>query len=174
MSEGLKREYEFWLQNVKEEELLEELKSVAESPKEIEDRFYKALAFGTGGLRGIIGAGTNRMNVYTVGKATFGLAEYLLETGGTSIAIAYTTKMDLIRLFRSIINRLSFVRSWDRNSMKCQHNHKMGNSKSKMLSVWVNHNRDKNSMLCWNNHRNSSNVSGQRLQASVLRTQGRI
>ena len=92
MSEALKKEYEFWLENVKEEELLEELKSVAESPKEIEDRFYKALAFGTGGLRGIIGAGTNRMNVYTVGKATFGLAEYLLETGGTSIAIAYDSR----------------------------------------------------------------------------------
>ena len=92
MNNLVKQEYDFWLQNAKEKEILEELKSVAENPKEMEDRFYKALSFGTGGLRGIIGAGTNRMNVYTVGKATFGLAEYLLETGGTSIAIAYDSR----------------------------------------------------------------------------------
>ena len=92
MNTSVKTEYEFWLQNAKEKERLEELTAVAENPKEIEDRFYKALSFGTGGLRGIIGAGTNRMNVYTVGKATFGLAEYLLETGGTSIAIAYDSR----------------------------------------------------------------------------------
>ena len=49
--------------------------------KEIEDRFYKELEFGTAGLRGIIGAGTNRMNQYTVGKATQGLANYIIEQG---------------------------------------------------------------------------------------------
>lgn len=92
MNNLVKQEYDFWLQNAKEKEILDELKSVAENPKEMEDRFYKALSFGTGGLRGIIGAGTNRMNVYTVGKATFGLAEYLLETGGNSIAIAYDSR----------------------------------------------------------------------------------
>ena len=92
MNTSVKTEYDFWLQNAKEEEILQELTAVAENPKEIEDRFYKALSFGTGGLRGVIGAGTNRMNVYTVGKATFGLAEYLLETGGTSIAIAYDSR----------------------------------------------------------------------------------
>ena len=92
MNNSVKQEYDFWLQNAKEKEILDELKSVAENPKEMEDRFYKALSFGTGGLRGIIGAGTNRMNVYTVGKATFGLAEYLLETGGNSIAIAYDSR----------------------------------------------------------------------------------
>ena len=92
MNEAVKKEYELWLQKVEEKELIEELNSVAQTPKEIEDRFYKSLAFGTGGLRGIIGAGTNRMNIYSVGKATFGLAEYLLETGGTSIAIAYDSR----------------------------------------------------------------------------------
>ena len=92
MSDAVKNEYGFWLNNVKEKELLDELNLVAENPKEIEDRFYKALSFGTGGLRGVIGAGTNRMNVYTVGKATFGLAEYLLETAGNSIVIAYDSR----------------------------------------------------------------------------------
>ena len=92
MMDAVKKEYELWLQTVKEKELLDELQAVAENPKEIEDRFYKALSFGTGGLRGVIGAGTNRMNVYTVGKATFGLAEYLLQTGGTSIVIAYDSR----------------------------------------------------------------------------------
>ena len=91
MNDVIKKEYELWLQNAKEE-FVEELKAVAENSKEMEDRFYKALAFGTGGLRGVLGAGTNRMNIYTVGKATFGLAEYLLETGGRSIAIAYDSR----------------------------------------------------------------------------------
>ena len=66
-------EFERWLQNA-DEETQAELLSVADNAKEVEDRFYKALSFGTGGLRGIIGAGTNRMNDYTVGKATLGLA----------------------------------------------------------------------------------------------------
>ena len=62
--------------------------------KEIEDRFYKDLAFGTGGLRGIMGAGSNRMNRYTVGKATLGLARYLKSKndGEISVAIAYDTR----------------------------------------------------------------------------------
>ena len=50
--------------------------------KVIEDRFYRDLEFGTGGLRGVMGAGTNRMNKYTVGKATTGLADYLIDTFG--------------------------------------------------------------------------------------------
>lgn len=62
--------------------------------KEIEDRFYKELQFGTGGLRGIIGAGTNRMNIYTVGKATQGLAEYILSRNGAErgVVIAYDSR----------------------------------------------------------------------------------
>ena len=85
-------EYERWLAKVQDSEIKNELLSVFGNDKEIEDRFYKSLTFGTGGLRGIIGAGTNRMNIYTVGKATFGLAEYLLSTGGKSIVIAYDSR----------------------------------------------------------------------------------
>ena len=85
-------EFTRWLEKVEDYELKAELLSIEGNEKEIEDRFYKALTFGTGGLRGIIGAGTNRMNIYTVGKATFGLAEYLLSTGGTSIVIAYDSR----------------------------------------------------------------------------------
>lgn len=78
--------------------------------KEIEDRFYKDLAFGTGGLRGIMGAGSNRMNEYTVGKATLGLANYLKSKndGELSVAIAYDTRLnsadfawDTARIFAS-------------------------------------------------------------------------
>lgn len=86
------KEFERWLEKVQDGEVKAELLSVVGNEKEIEDRFYKALSFGTGGLRGIIGAGTNRMNIYTVGKATFGLAEYLLATGGNSIVIAYDSR----------------------------------------------------------------------------------
>ena len=85
-------EFERWLEKAEDKEIKAELLSVAENDKEIEDRFYKSLTFGTGGLRGIIGAGTNRMNIYTVGKATFGLAKYLNMTGGNSIVIAYDSR----------------------------------------------------------------------------------
>ncbi len=74
---------------------LKALDSVADA-KEIEDRFYRDLEFGTGGLRGIMGAGTNRMNKYTVGKATTGLAKYLLDNYADAkergVAIGYDTK----------------------------------------------------------------------------------
>lgn len=70
-----------------------ELQAITDE-KEIEDRFYKDLAFGTGGLRGVMGAGSNRMNRYTVGKATLGLARYLKSKndGENSVAIAYDTR----------------------------------------------------------------------------------
>ena len=65
-----RKEYEKWLaDDYFDEQIKEELKSIAGDEKEIEDRFYRELEFGTGGLRGVIGAGTNRMNVYTVRKA---------------------------------------------------------------------------------------------------------
>lgn len=72
----------------------EELLSIKDNEKEIEDRFYKDLEFGTGGLRGVIGAGTNRMNVYTVRKATQGLANYILKQGTADkgVAIAYDSR----------------------------------------------------------------------------------
>ena len=70
-----RQEYQRWLARVTDEELLEELRGMDEAA--IEDAFYRDLAFGTGGLRGVIGAGSNRMNVYTVAKASQGLADYL-------------------------------------------------------------------------------------------------
>jgi len=64
-----------------DEKTREELLAIAGDEKEIEDRFYKSLEFGTGGLRGVIGAGTNRMNIYTVAKASAGLAKYIVDSG---------------------------------------------------------------------------------------------
>lgn len=79
---GYMDEYKFWLESdCFDEKTKEELRSIADDDKEIQDRFYKNLKFGTGGMRGIMGAGTNRMNIYTVTKATQGLAEYILEVG---------------------------------------------------------------------------------------------
>lgn len=80
-----------WLENVKDEELLAELGSMKESGDEeaITDAFFQDLAFGTAGLRGTIGAGTNRMNIYTVGRATQGFADYLNKTfDSPTVAIA--------------------------------------------------------------------------------------
>ena len=67
---GRTENYERWLAHVKEADVLEELESIRGNEEEINDRFYRELEFGTGGLRGVIGAGTYRMNVYTVAKAT--------------------------------------------------------------------------------------------------------
>lgn len=69
--------YKYWSSNVKEDGLLKELEDIKMCPQEINERFYKNLNFGTAGLRGIMGAGTNRMNIYTVRKASQGLANYL-------------------------------------------------------------------------------------------------
>ena len=86
-------EYKRWCTDpVFDEETRRELSALADE-KEIEDRFYKTLTFGTGGLRGVIGAGTNRMNIYTVGKATQGLADFInSETADGSVAIAYDSR----------------------------------------------------------------------------------
>ena len=83
--------YKKWLKSVEEQDLLYELNAVSGDEKAIEDRFYKELTFGTGGLRGVIGAGTNRMNAYTVGRATLGLAEYMLKTGAENRWSLHTT-----------------------------------------------------------------------------------
>ena len=84
--------YERWLKEVKDDELLTELKNM--SDKEIEDSFYKDLSFGTGGLRGTIGAGSNRMNIYTVAKATQGLANYLnANYKNPSVVIGYDSRI---------------------------------------------------------------------------------
>ncbi|MGN7381481.1 phospho-sugar mutase [Paenibacillus sp. SAFN-117] len=87
--------YEQWLQDPGiDPATKEELKAIEGQEKEIEDRFYKDLEFGTGGLRGVIGAGTNRMNKYTVGRATQGLAQDLLQasSGHPSVVIAYDSR----------------------------------------------------------------------------------
>lgn len=76
------KRYEEWLRNVPESDpLYEQLKRMSENQKEIEESFYQDLKFGTAGLRGVVGAGTNRMNFYTVGKATQGIADYIAEHG---------------------------------------------------------------------------------------------
>lgn len=87
--------YKFWLENEYfDQQTREELQKIKDDPKEIEDRFYKYLDFGTGGLRGIIGAGTNRMNIYTVRRASQGLADFVNSIGAESkgIVIAYDSR----------------------------------------------------------------------------------
>lgn len=89
---GYKEKYEEWLNSpVFDKEVKEELEGIKGNEKEIEDRFYKELEFGTAGLRGVVGYGTNRMNKYTVGKATLGLARYIVKQNGQNrgVAIAY-------------------------------------------------------------------------------------
>lgn len=87
--------YNEWLTNSYfDEETREELRSIADNEKEIEERFYMDLEFGTAGLRGVIGAGTNRMNIYTVRKATQGLANYIASVNGQAkgVAIAFDSR----------------------------------------------------------------------------------
>lgn len=87
--------YNEWLSNPYFDEATKaELRGIADDEKEIEDRFYTELEFGTAGLRGVIGAGTNRMNIYTVRKATQGLANYIGKVGAKEkgVAIAYDSR----------------------------------------------------------------------------------
>lgn len=87
-----KDEYQCWLENAVEDDLHSLLRKM--SQEEIEDAFYKNLAFGTGGLRGTIGAGTNRMNVYTVAKASQGLADYLVKKfSRPSVVIGFDSRI---------------------------------------------------------------------------------
>ena len=91
-----KQEYEKWCSDAYfDEDTKAELKALAGDEKEIEDRFYRTLEFGTAGLRGIIGAGTNRMNIYTVRQATQGLANYILKQDGKErgVAIAHDSRL---------------------------------------------------------------------------------
>lgn len=91
----IEEKYTLWLERATEDiDLTAELTSVANDPEAIRDRFYQELAFGTGGLRGVIGAGENRMNVYTVRKATQGLANYLNERyDAPAVAISYDSRI---------------------------------------------------------------------------------
>ena len=101
--------YEYWL--TFDEETKKELEAITDKA-EIEDRFYKELEFGTGGLRGIMGAGANRMNKYTVSKATKGLADYLNASfdGEKSVAIAYDSRN----------NSRFFCRGFCRCALQCR------------------------------------------------------
>ena len=87
--------YALWREKVTEKEVLDELVAVEGDEKEILDRFWQNLTFGTGGLRGVIGAGTNRMNVYTVSQATQGLSNYLNEAfESPSVAVGYDSRIN--------------------------------------------------------------------------------
>lgn len=95
MTVGYKEVYDAWCTDEYfDVSVREELKAISGDEKEIEDRFYRQLEFGTGGLRGVIGAGTNRMNIYTVRKATQGLANYIVSQRGQGkgVAIAYDSR----------------------------------------------------------------------------------
>ena len=87
--------YESWLENPYfDEDTKAELRAIADDENEIKERFYMDLEFGTAGLRGVIGAGTNRMNIYVVRKTTQGLANYIASVDGQSkgVAIAYDSR----------------------------------------------------------------------------------
>ena len=93
---GYREEYESWLKRfANDAETVQELQSIAGDEKEIEDRFYTELAFGTGGLRGVLGMGTNRMNVYNIRRATMGLAHYLQAQGiaDKGVVIAFDSRI---------------------------------------------------------------------------------
>ena len=91
----INEKYQLWCKNaVADPDLVAELAEMRGNDEAIGDAFYKDLEFGTGGLRGVIGAGTNRMNIYTVGKATQGLAEYVKSVNDSgSVAIAYDSRI---------------------------------------------------------------------------------
>lgn len=108
-----KDRYEQWLNDEFFDEVTREEILALTDEKEIEDRFYRDLKFGTGGLRGVMGVGTNRMNQYTVGKATAGLGKYLLETYGAEacrtrgVVIGYDTRNSSEFFSRTAANVLS-------------------------------------------------------------------
>ncbi len=88
--------YQRWLKYATEPEVAAELAQLQNEPEQLKDAFYRNLAFGTGGLRGVLGAGTNRMNIYTVAKASQGLANYVLQhftEGNRKIAISYDSRI---------------------------------------------------------------------------------
>ena len=96
MTDEVRKRYEQWLNDPYfDEDTKKELQDISGDEDEINDRFYRDLEFGTGGLRGILGAGTNRMNIYTVRKATQGLADYIISQNGQDkgVAIAYDSRI---------------------------------------------------------------------------------
>lgn len=107
-----REKYESWIHGgYFDEKTKEELRAIEGKPEEIEDRFYRDLEFGTGGLRGVMGAGSNRMNIYTVRKATQGLANYILKNGaGGAIGTSAAEKKGVAIAFDSRINSELFAR----------------------------------------------------------------
>ena len=77
VEEKIMSQYQRWVDNATDADIVEQLRQMEGNEPAIEDAFYRDLAFGTGGLRGVIGAGTNRMNIYTVARASQGLADYV-------------------------------------------------------------------------------------------------
>ncbi|NLD33760.1 MAG: phospho-sugar mutase, partial [Clostridiales bacterium] len=88
--------YNAWLEMfAPDTALVKELEAIRDNPKEIEDRFYTELSFGTAGMRGVLGAGTNRMNIYNVRRLTAGLADYLKQQPGAArrgVVIGYDSR----------------------------------------------------------------------------------
>ena len=108
-----RKEYERWIENAEDAEILAQLRSMDEAS--VEDAFYCDLAFGTGGLRGVLGAGTNRMNVYTVRKATQGLANYLTgRFSEPSVVIGYDSRLksDVFSKTAAAVFAANGVRVW--------------------------------------------------------------
>ena len=101
---NVKELYDLWVSKVSDPALAAELKSIESDEEKISDAFYRDLEFGTGGLRGVLGAGTNRMNIHTVGKATQGLANYIVKhypAGKRSVAVSYDSRINS-RLFATV------------------------------------------------------------------------
>ena len=86
------QEYQRWMNRATDQELQTDLRTM--TPETVEDAFYRDLAFGTGGLRGTLGAGTNRMNIYVVGKASQGLGNYLTSKDHPSVVIGYDSRIN--------------------------------------------------------------------------------
>lgn len=97
MNEIIKSQYLHWMDKAKaDHDLIKELQEIAKQEEKIEDAFYRNLTFGTGGLRGVIGVGTNRMNIYTVGKASQGLADYVIkyfDHRQCAVAVSYDSRI---------------------------------------------------------------------------------
>ena len=112
MDENVKKNYEYWCTSpIFDDATKSELKSLEGNEDEIFDRFYRELEFGTGGLRGVIGAGTNRMNFYTVGKATQGLANFINKQGAAAkgVAIAFANSLTYQKSFSVLFRRSLFA-----------------------------------------------------------------
>jgi len=118
MEGKIKNLYETWLKEAKADpELIEELQNMKNDSSKIEDAFYRDLSFGTGGLRGVIGAGTNRMNIYTVAKASQGLADYVkqyFDDNAQKIAVSFDSriKSDLFAKIASCVFATNGIQVW--------------------------------------------------------------